>query len=83
VIGFLVWGDVPTIGLLVGSGIVIGSGLFLLWHETRRRSAMHPASSPAEHASEQDKWPELDSSPVNGRPSGPTAPPFSASLPRQ
>jgi hypothetical protein len=30
-----VWGDVPTVGLLVGSAIVIGSGLFLLWRETR------------------------------------------------
>jgi drug/metabolite transporter (DMT)-like permease len=36
-IGFIVWGDVPTLGLLVGSGIVVGSGLFLLWHETQRR----------------------------------------------
>jgi drug/metabolite transporter (DMT)-like permease len=36
-IGFLVWGDVPTIGLLAGSGIVVASGLFLLWHETQRR----------------------------------------------
>jgi drug/metabolite transporter (DMT)-like permease len=35
--GFAVWGDVPTAGLLVGSAIVIGSGLFLLWHETRRK----------------------------------------------
>ena len=33
--GFAVWGDVPTVGLLVGSAIVIGSGLFLLWRETR------------------------------------------------
>jgi drug/metabolite transporter (DMT)-like permease len=37
VIGFVVWGDVPTIGLLIGSAIVVGSGLFLLRHETRRR----------------------------------------------
>jgi drug/metabolite transporter (DMT)-like permease len=36
-IGFFVWGDVPTIGLLIGSAIVIGSGLLLLWHETQRR----------------------------------------------
>ena len=35
VIGFVVWGDVPTIGLLVGSAIVVASGLFLLWHETQ------------------------------------------------
>lgn len=33
--GFAVWGDVPTVGLLLGSVIVVGSGLFLLWHESR------------------------------------------------
>ena len=36
-IDFAVWGNVPTIGLLIGSGIVVGAGLFLLRHETRRR----------------------------------------------
>jgi drug/metabolite transporter (DMT)-like permease len=35
-IGFAVWGDVPTIGLMFGSAIVVGSGLFLLWREARR-----------------------------------------------
>jgi drug/metabolite transporter (DMT)-like permease len=35
-IGFVVWGDVPTIGLLIGSAIVVASGLFLLWREARR-----------------------------------------------
>jgi drug/metabolite transporter (DMT)-like permease len=39
VIGFVVWGDVPTVALLVGSSIVVGSGLFLLWHEARQKSA--------------------------------------------
>jgi drug/metabolite transporter (DMT)-like permease len=33
--GFAVWGDIPTIGLIVGSVIVVGSGLFLFWHESR------------------------------------------------
>jgi drug/metabolite transporter (DMT)-like permease len=37
VIGYLVWGDVPTLALLVGSGIVVACGLFLLWHEAQRR----------------------------------------------
>jgi len=37
VIGFVVWGDVPTAALLAGSAIVIASGMFLLWHETQRR----------------------------------------------
>ena len=35
--GFALWGDVPTIGLIIGSVIVVGSGLFLLWHESRPR----------------------------------------------
>jgi drug/metabolite transporter (DMT)-like permease len=35
IFGFAVWGDVPTIELLFGSAIVVGSGLFLLWRESR------------------------------------------------
>jgi hypothetical protein len=31
------WG--ATIGLLISSAIVVASGLFLLWHEARRRAA--------------------------------------------
>ena len=36
-LGFVIWGDVPTLSLLAGSVIVVGSGLFLLWSETSRR----------------------------------------------
>ena len=36
-LGFLIWGDVPTISLLAGSAIVVGSGIFLLWREAGRR----------------------------------------------
>ena len=36
IFGFAIWGDVPTPGLLFGSAIVVGSGLFLLWRESRR-----------------------------------------------
>jgi drug/metabolite transporter (DMT)-like permease len=36
VIGYLGWGDVPTEPLLAGSAIVVLSGVFLLWHETRK-----------------------------------------------
>src|SRR3982075_4156033 len=46
-IGFLVWGDVPTLGLLAGSGIVVASGLFLLWHESQLRRAAQQASRAA------------------------------------
>ncbi|MGB6537534.1 MAG: DMT family transporter [Xanthobacteraceae bacterium] len=42
-IGFLVWGEVPTASLLVGSGIVVASGLFLLYSEAHRAAAS-PAS---------------------------------------
>jgi drug/metabolite transporter (DMT)-like permease len=41
-LGFLVWGDVPTISLLVGSGIVVASGLFLLYREAQRETASPP-----------------------------------------
>jgi drug/metabolite transporter (DMT)-like permease len=34
--GFALWGDVPTISLIVGSAIVVGSGLFLLWRESKK-----------------------------------------------
>ena len=37
VIGFFVWDDKPTTALIIGSAIVIASGLFLLWHEAQKR----------------------------------------------
>jgi len=36
-LGFAFWGDVPTLGLLAGSAVVVGSGLFLLWHESGKK----------------------------------------------
>jgi drug/metabolite transporter (DMT)-like permease len=38
-IGFFVWDDVPTVSLLIGSGIVVASGLFLLYQEAHRGTA--------------------------------------------
>jgi drug/metabolite transporter (DMT)-like permease len=38
-LGFAIWGDVPTLGLLAGSAVVVGSGLFLLWHEGAKKTA--------------------------------------------
>lgn len=37
VLGFFVWGDMPSAALVAGSAVVVGSGMFLLWHESRRR----------------------------------------------
>jgi drug/metabolite transporter (DMT)-like permease len=36
-IAYLVWGEVPTIHLVIGSCIVVAAGLYLLWHETKRQ----------------------------------------------
>lgn len=38
-LGFALWGDVPTLTLLLGSAVVVGSGLFLLWQEARKMHA--------------------------------------------
>ena len=43
ILGFAVWEDVPTPGLLVGSAIVVASGLYILWRETLRRRPAVPA----------------------------------------
>jgi drug/metabolite transporter (DMT)-like permease len=49
IIGFLVWGDVPTLHLLIGSAVVVGSGLYILWRETvRRRQRARSESVPAD-----------------------------------
>ena len=37
IVGFIVWGDLPTPMLLAGSAIVVGSGLYILWRETGAR----------------------------------------------
>ena len=36
-LGFGFWGDLPTPSLLAGSAIVVGSGLYLLWHESTKK----------------------------------------------
>src|SRR5579884_52644 len=39
ILGFAIWGDVPTPSLILGSVIVVSSGLYILWRETLRRAA--------------------------------------------
>jgi drug/metabolite transporter (DMT)-like permease len=44
ILGFAIWGEVPTISLVIGSVVVVASGLFLLWRENNaRRRAMAQA----------------------------------------
>ncbi|MBW2578207.1 MAG: DMT family transporter [Deltaproteobacteria bacterium] len=46
--GFLVWGDVPTLLVLVSAAVVIASGIYVLHDEksTRRRNRVSPVSFP-------------------------------------
>src|SRR5436190_642509 len=46
-LGFAIWGDVPTASLLVGSAIVVASGLYILWRETLRRPHRPVPAQPA------------------------------------
>lgn len=41
-LGFAIWGDWPTLNLLIGSAIVVASGMFLFWRETRRVPVKEP-----------------------------------------
>jgi drug/metabolite transporter (DMT)-like permease len=40
ILGFAIWGEVPTVALVIGSAIVVASGLFLLWRESNARQAL-------------------------------------------
>jgi drug/metabolite transporter (DMT)-like permease len=44
ILGFAVWGEMPSIGLVIGSVIVVASGLFLLWRESNVRQALAEAA---------------------------------------
>jgi drug/metabolite transporter (DMT)-like permease len=43
-LGFVLWGDVPTVTLLAGGVVVAGSGLYILYRETVRRRAAGSAA---------------------------------------
>lgn len=38
-LGFAIWGDVPTVAVLVGAAIIIASGLYIVYREAIRRGA--------------------------------------------
>jgi drug/metabolite transporter (DMT)-like permease len=41
-LGFAIWGDVPTPHLIIGAVIVVASGLYILWRETVRHGEVRP-----------------------------------------
>lgn len=36
-LGLLVWGDLPSAGMLAGAALIMGAGVFIVWHERRRK----------------------------------------------
>jgi drug/metabolite transporter (DMT)-like permease len=40
ILGFAIWGEVPTISLVIGSAVVVATGMFLLWRESNARQAV-------------------------------------------
>jgi drug/metabolite transporter (DMT)-like permease len=45
-LGLAIWGDVPTLHLIVGAIVVVASGLYILWRETYRRRNPLPPRQP-------------------------------------
>lgn len=41
-LGFVFWGDIPSLTLIAGSTVVVGSGLFLLWYESGKKPVAEP-----------------------------------------
>jgi drug/metabolite transporter (DMT)-like permease len=46
VFGFVIWGEIPSISLLIGSSIVVATGLFLFLREARLQRALRPHPGP-------------------------------------
>jgi drug/metabolite transporter (DMT)-like permease len=40
ILGFAIWDEIPTASLIIGSAIVVASGLFLFWHESGGRRTL-------------------------------------------
>jgi drug/metabolite transporter (DMT)-like permease len=48
--GFLIWGEVPTAATWVGGAIIVASGLFILYRETRLHRAQPQADVPLQES---------------------------------
>jgi drug/metabolite transporter (DMT)-like permease len=45
IIGFAIWGDLPTLHLILGSGVLVATGLYILWRESGERRLLQRARS--------------------------------------
>ncbi|MEI8147414.1 MAG: DMT family transporter, partial [Alphaproteobacteria bacterium] len=44
ILGVMIWNDIPTVPILIGNAIIIASGLFVFYNETRVRAEQEPQS---------------------------------------
>jgi drug/metabolite transporter (DMT)-like permease len=45
-LGYLIWGDIPTFAIFAGAGLILFSGLLMLTGEHRRSRALANANAP-------------------------------------
>jgi drug/metabolite transporter (DMT)-like permease len=45
VVGYLAFGDIPTVHMIIGGAIVVGAGIFIIWRERRLGIARAAAAS--------------------------------------
>lgn len=37
ILGYMIWGDLPSMSMMIGGGIVIGAGIYLITHANRKK----------------------------------------------
>jgi drug/metabolite transporter (DMT)-like permease len=69
VIGFFAWGDIPSLGLVIGSCVVVSAGLLLVWHEARIRPPRARTAGVSSTATAMDASSNGDGDAVSAPPS--------------
>lgn len=66
VLGYWLWGDVPTTGILGGGALIIASGIYMIRHESGGRQV---EAQDVESGKEPDEEPDKDPVPAHASPS--------------
>lgn len=45
--GYLIWSEIPTIATWIGAGLTLGSGLYILWRESRLKGIKGEKAAPS------------------------------------